>query len=155
MDLEIVSWIDNELRGVSGTPLFKKYFEDVEELKEENTLYLLNSDEGIGVTMPLNLIISTIQLYSEGKDGCRMFKGELPFNLQFSYSRDEVRSRLGMPKKSGGGKTVLYIGYTPYWDKYFLDGCTLHFQYSNDDNSIQLITIGSLGLEEYFNSSLQ
>lgn len=155
MFLEIINWIDKELKVVSDTPLFKMYFEGREVVKDEDTLYLLNSDEGIGVTMPLNLIIDTIQFYSEGKDGCSMFKGELPFNLQFSYSRDEVRSRLGMPKKSGGGKTVLYIGYTPYWDKYFLDGCTLHFQYSNDDNSIQLITIGSLGLEEYFNSSLQ
>jgi hypothetical protein len=155
MNLEISDWVDKELKDLYGAPLFKKYFRNIEMIQDEDTVYFLNKSEGIGITMPKTLRIDTIQLYAEGKDGSSMFKADLPHNLNFSFNRTKVRQTLGVPQRSGGGQTILYIGYTANWDKYFFDRYTLHLQYANDNNSIQLLTIASLKLEEYFNSTLQ
>ena len=151
----INDWIDKEIKEVSKTILFKKYFDNVELTKGEKTYYLTNKQEGIEIAMPPNLIIDTVHLFSEGYEGSKNFNEELPFKIKFSYCRNDVRKILGQPNKSGGGHKSLYIGHIPYWDKYFFETYTLHFTYSESKDSIDMITIASLKLEEYFNSASQ
>ena len=151
---ELISWIDKELKEIRTSALFLKYFRNEEIYKDEMDYYFSNKKLGIDMVMSNNFIITTIHLFSNTLN-YEKFEGELPFNIEFSFTRTKIERIFGAPNKSGGGITALYIGFVPFWAKYYFDKYSLHFQYSVDDLSISMITIGSLGLEEYFNSELQ
>lgn len=153
---EIINWIDKELVQVNDRPIFKKYFEEQVMTEGENVFYLANKESGIEVVMPVDFVIDTIHLFSGNKqDGFKSFKGDLPFGLSFSNDMEVVRSVIGRPDKSGGGHRALYIGLVSFWDKFYFENYSLHFSYTEDCKSIEKITIASMRLEEYFNSSLQ
>ncbi|MEN6433581.1 MAG: hypothetical protein ABFD06_12070 [Smithella sp.] len=50
--------------------------------------------KGISLRFDTNGTLTDIFLYSEGADGFRQYKGELPFKLSFILSRKEVESIL-------------------------------------------------------------
>ena len=152
---EIIKWIDKELKQVQQLESFLKYFAGKEIVKDDLDRYISNESEGIDIVMSKDLIINTIHLSSKLNKNRLQFDGELPFEVKFSFSRNEIRKLLGAPNKTGGGHELLYVGYVPFWDKYHFESYTVHFQYSVNNLSINVITIASLQLEEYFNSKLQ
>lgn len=152
---EIISWIDKKLDDVSNDLMFKKYFENINLIKGEDTFYLTNESEGIELVISNSFIIDTVHIFSGNYMDAKAFKSDLPFNIKFSFSRSDVQEIFGKPNKTGGGHKALYIGYVPFWDKYYFDGYSLHFRYAEDNNSIDMVTIASLKLEEYFNSEMQ
>jgi len=155
MAVEIINLIDKNLKGINSTEVFKKYFEGILVEEIDDSYYLTNKVKGIGLVIDSAFIINSIHLYSGNDDTAETFRGGIPFDMEFSFGRDKIHAVLGKPIKSGGGHKILYMGYINYWDKYYFDNFSMHFQYSIDNSCIDLITIASLQLEEYFNSDLQ
>jgi hypothetical protein len=83
-------------------------------------------------------ILETILLYTEGHDEYSGYQGELPNGIDFGHSRNEVRKRLGKPEKSGAADKR---DQTPAWDRYNFGTYGLHVQYSEDEQSIDLLTL--------------
>lgn len=150
---EIISWIDKNLKVVCNTELFKKYFSDIEIVSGINTYYLTNKSKGFEIIISKDSIITSIHFFSGNDGSYKPFTDELPFNVKFSFNRDDIQEVFGKPNKSGGGHKSLYLDFIPFWDKYFFDSYSLRFQYSKD--STETITIASLKLEKYLNSDLQ
>lgn len=155
MDLQLYNWVDKKLIEINKADTFLKYFKDIELFKGFDCYYLTNKMKGIGLVADVNYIVNTIHLYSDGYEASKEFQDPLPWNLKFFFGQDKIRGLLGKPSKSGGGEKVLYIGYINNWDKYYFDNYALHFQYSADNKKIELISISSLNLENYFNSEQQ
>jgi len=155
MTEEITNWVDKELKEINSSKIFKRYFENISIEAIEDDNHLTNEAEGIGLVMDSVFMINSIHLYSGNDDSGQIFKGEIPFDIKFSFSRETIHAILNKPQKSGGGHEILYMGYINHWDKYYFENFSLHLQYSIDNSSIDLITIASLQLEEYFNSDLQ
>lgn len=151
---EIINWIDKDLNEISSSKLFLRYFENKEIIRDETDYYVSNESKGIEIVASLNFEINAVHLFSE-HGIYRAYEGKLPSKVDFSLNNIDVHSILGKPNKTGGGNKALYIGLIPLWDKYYFDNYTLHFQYSADKFGIDMITIGSLKLEEYFNSEMQ
>lgn len=150
---EIINWIDKSLKKVFDNTLFNEYFFNKEMTECGNTFYLINKSKGIELVMSNEFIITSIHLFS-GEDGnYQAFKEDLPFKLKFSFTKDDIHELFGKPNKSGGGHKSLFLEFIANWDKYYFDNYSLHFQYSK--TRIEIITIASLKLEEYFNSELQ
>lgn len=151
--MNLTIWIDKQLRDLENENLFRRYFRDrnVEEI--EGHFYLINMDEGIDLVLSPSYCIQSIHLFAESIKTSG-YKGEVPLKLNFSMAQDSVRRQLGNPIKGGGEYRDIW-GDVPLWDKYFFDGYTLHIQYTSDKFGIELITIGSLSLEDYFNVGLQ
>jgi len=77
-------------------------------------------------------------------DDTRCYPDELPFTLHFEFSREQTRKLLGFPVKSGGGDFSFLYGTVPLWDKYFYKDFSLHIQFYENLESVELITIDSL-----------
>jgi hypothetical protein len=152
---EITNWINKEIKDISNSSTFKKYFDNVELTNGENTFYLTTKQRGIELVLSKYLKITSIHIFAGTKKEYQKFEDRLPFEVKFSFSKEDIKKIFGKPSKSGGGHTALYIGYISLWDKYYFNGYSLHFQYSEDGTSIDAITIASLELEEYFNSEQQ
>lgn len=151
----MINWIDKDLDAITDRSEFKFFFGSTELVKGEDTFYLTNTEEGIEIVMPLNLIVDTIHLFPGGYQGYKSFSFPLPFNILFSSNQNDVQSVLGQPNKTGGGQDALYLGPVAIWDKYYFNGYSIHFRYSDDRNSVSMVTLGSLKLEDYFNSEFQ
>jgi len=97
----------------------------------------------LGISMVLfdGETVSAVQLHGEGHEGYSEFLGEIPSGITFQTSRDRVRDTLGKPLESGDGGRVLLLGFRPPWDAYLINGQRLHFEYKDDSESIQLVTI--------------
>lgn len=153
--MELTNWINKKLSEVENNDKFKRYFKDsiIANILERD--FLINNSMGIDLILTELQIIETIHLFSADEiNGISCYEGQMPFNLNFTSSRTEVNAILGKPNRSGGGYNSI-VGHIPLWDKYYFANYTLHFQYSDQSQSIDLVTIGSLETEPYLNSDLQ
>jgi hypothetical protein len=100
------------------------------------------------------MVITSIHLFSGNTSDAKRFEGSPVNNISFDTTQEDVQKVLGTPTRKGGGyKDVL--GVVPKWDKYYFDFYTLHFQYAALTGKIDIMTIATMKLEPYFNSSLQ
>lgn len=153
--MELTSWINKKLSEIENDDKFKRYFKDsaIENILERD--FLINNSMGIDLILTELQTIETIHLFSADEiNGISSYEGEMPFNLNFTSTRTEVNATLGKPNRSGGGYNSI-VGHIPSWDKYYFTNYSLHIQYSDQGESIDLITIGSLEIEAYLNSDLQ
>jgi hypothetical protein len=145
---ELTTWIDKKFEDVSKGEFFEVYFANIPFESIEDTYFLSNQLKGIDVTLTDKLIVKSIHLSSGSHSGNKQFKGELPFNLEFTMSRKMIQKLMGIPNITGGGFKDSLFGYINQWDKYLFDTFSLHLQYSNDESYIELLTIGSLEFEK-------
>ena len=85
--------------------------------------------------------VVAVQLHAEGHEGFTQFQSELPRDLQFAMSRDEVRDLLGSPGRSGDKQVLPVLGVVPAWDSYVVEDCQLHIEYDHDEHSIRLVSV--------------
>ncbi len=132
--------------------------DNIELFNEFDTLYVELPSKGILFNFsPLELVTSVFLLSSEiilntddYKDKFIAYNGKMPEELQWGMEPEDVVKTLGKPNKSGGGEqSILYI---PVWYKYYYNNCSLHIQFSKDNKTLDMITLGSLSLEPYLNS---
>ena len=153
---EFFEWINKDLKYISTKQLYQYFFSNtLLNDEEENVFYISNYDKGIELVLSRFKIIESIHLFGKDSKEQKQFKGELPLNISFSFSRQKVISLFGAPKKSGGGHRNILIGLINEWDKYYFSTYSLRFEYSKDEKEIMLLTIASLTLESKFDIGLQ
>jgi hypothetical protein len=96
---------------------------------------------GISLVLPNNENVGAVHLYSGGYDGFREYLGVIPGDVTFQSSRQDIRAAFGDPDVCGEAKHVEPLGIVPPWDRFTSKDLWLHFTYSSDCRSIQLITI--------------
>jgi hypothetical protein len=143
--MTFANWIDLKLSEINKSLLYGKYFDSIvlENFVDEYSLF--NSPLGIDLIMREDLSIKAIHFYSGKSSGVEQFKGELPFDLNFSNSREFARKIFGKPLSSGGGDSEVVGLYskTPFWDRYTFGNYILHLQFTEDLEGIELITLYS------------
>lgn len=108
----------------------------------EDTKYLEVPTEGFTFTLNSELAVQNIFLYADGVEGFSQYPQPLPGGLLFSMSRSDVREHLGEPQRIGD---PIEAGPIPFaWDRYESVQAYFHLRYTNDNQQIQLITIGSI-----------
>jgi hypothetical protein len=98
---------------------------------------------GVSLVLTRGEFVSTIQLYSQGRDGYREFDGKVPGDIVFSMSRADVRGKLGDAKSSGEAVSVPILGDKPAWDKFDVGGIAVHVEYCSDLTSVGLVSISA------------
>jgi len=141
--MEVLNWIDKKLYDIKGSLVFGGYFDTVLLEKGAKVYYLLNPHRGIDLILREDMSIKAIHFYSGKQKGTNQFTDELPFGLDFSLLKSDTRKILGEPAMSGGGGYSALYGQVPLWDKYLYDCFSLHLQFSEDQKTLDLITIGS------------
>lgn len=150
----LTNWIDKKVDEIQNTKDFNCFFANVEIDTIDSGKYLFNPEKGINIVMTEFKVITSIHLFSGNTNEAKRFEGPLMHNIDFEMTQAQVRKHLGSPKRNGGGHNSLY-GRVAVWDKYHFDIYSLHFQYSALTDQIDLLTITTLKLEPYFDSSLQ
>ncbi|MEO6978539.1 MAG: hypothetical protein ABJA76_05470 [Mucilaginibacter sp.] len=145
--MEILNWIDKNISEIKDGFSYGKYFKDSLLEKGIDVYFLFNPLLGIDLVLTENYDIKAIHFYSGKESEANQFSDKLPFDLNFTLSRFEIRRILGFPGTSGGGDFSFLYGITPQWDKYFCDGFNLHLQFSEDESKIELITLDSQSIE--------
>lgn len=97
--------------------------------------------DGLALVADSSGRITSVQLFADGFQGYNGFRGELPEGVSFRDSRAEVRARLGTPSASGGGGVDPYLGPIRMWDRFDRDAYAMHVQYSEGENSVDLISL--------------
>jgi hypothetical protein len=108
----------------------------------EGTKYLEVPAEGLTFTLNQELAVQTIFLYSDGVEGFSQYQKPLPGGLLFSMSRSDVREHLGEPNRIGDPIEEGPIQFA--WDRYESHEAYFHLRYTDGNQQIQLITIGSI-----------
>jgi len=142
--MELLKWIDKNLDEVKTTLLFGKYFDSINLENVEDEYYLINPNLGIDIMLTPELFLKSIHFYSGSQERVQPFVDKLPFALDFSFTQEYTRQLLGKPNEFGGRGHVLLNQKIPFWDRYEMDGFSVHLQFSDDKSNIELITIDSL-----------
>jgi hypothetical protein len=103
--------------------------------------YLTIRSHGIAFVATFDGRISTVQLFSAGFQHYNQFPNELPEGITFADSRSSLRSRLGVPDCRDKEGTCGLLGPTPKWDIFHRAHYSLHVQYSDDEASVNLVSI--------------
>jgi hypothetical protein len=99
-------------------------------------------DRGIAFKFDDKRRLSSVFLEGPSSGTSAAYADELPDGLSFSMSRQEVRTALGAPTKSGGGTTsAVFNRVTPRWDRFDRRDSSLHVQYNADANAIAMVTL--------------
>lgn len=106
----------------------------------ERAVYATARDAGIGFVLDLEETIDAIHLDSGRKDHVAPFRGRIPKGLSFGSSREDVRSRLGEPTRSGSVSRGP-LGEAPPWDRFSRPGYDIDFEYDRDCASVRMITL--------------
>lgn len=87
--------------------------------------------------------IEDIYLFSEGKDRFAQFKGELCGGLTFSSTARQVKLVFGEPQWSRPPREIPVFGAIGESLKYWLENCTVHFQFRVAGDGILQITLSA------------
>ena len=85
--------------------------------------------------------VSTAFLYAQPDEGFVAFPGPLPGGLPAGVNRTQVRAKFGIPEKSGEPFTCAILGSQGAWDRFVVNGIFVHFQYTDREQWIRLVTI--------------
>ncbi len=112
---------------------------DLEE-GEPRRAYLSNPAAGYQLMHHSGRVVTAF-LYAEPADGFVAFPRPLPGGLPRGATRAQVRSRFGAPERSGEPVTIAGLGKQGAWDRFAVGGVRVHFQYSESDQRVQLVSI--------------
>jgi hypothetical protein len=87
--------------------------------------------------------VATVFLYVEPAEGFEPFPGPLPGGIGRGASRAQVRARFGVPERNGVPTTIPGLGRLGAWDRFAIGAVRVHFQYTDPDERVQLITVMS------------
>jgi hypothetical protein len=107
----------------------------------EDQSYVSLIAAGVSLVLPDHVHVGVVQLHAEGHEGFAGYVGRIPGGITLTMSRDEIRRKLGLPKKSGEAKRVPILGQKPAWDSYAIGSMHLHVQYSMNGSRVQLVSL--------------
>src|SRR5262245_55228969 len=96
---------------------------------DEDAVFCSMRDKGLELMFDRSEVLHAIFLLSEGEDGADEYREEIPGGLVFSYSQQDVRTKLGSPSSASEAKRFLNETISP-WDKYNCGSYTIHIEYS-------------------------
>jgi hypothetical protein len=85
--------------------------------------------------------LNTLFIYVKPKGGNAAFGGALMHGLTARSTRTDVRSRLGTPSRSGEPQSLPPLGRYGAYDRFDSKVLCLHFQYTEAEEEIELITV--------------
>lgn len=85
--------------------------------------------------------LNTLFVHVKPKGEHAAFCGALPRGLTARSTRADVRKRFGMPSRSGEAETLPFLGRYGGWDRFDSKHLCLHFQYSDPEEEIEMITV--------------
>lgn len=104
----------------------------------KDDIYLSTGGQRYRKDGPVTLV--GIHLYSEGRDGYREYRRDLPWKIRFRDDRASVHIKAGRPTAMGGGNRALGKVW-PLWDRYDLDAYSVRVEYGGDQPRVELITL--------------
>ena len=85
--------------------------------------------------------LNTLFVHVRPKGEYSAFRGALVHGLTPGWTRADVRRRLGTPSRSGEAQNHPPLGRYGAWDRFDEDVLSLHFQYTEPGEEIDLITV--------------
>ena len=137
---------DSELRNLM------EYFEEKPKSSEpdpelDGRYYIEFPLSGFSLLVSGTGITDTVHIYTRSSIEYHAFSDALPFGLTPTTTQTETRKLFGPPSLSGGPiREILPPNLVIYWDRWDYDGHSFHLQYSEHRNSIELITLATIGL---------
>jgi hypothetical protein len=101
----------------------------------------LSSPEGGYELIHTNGRVVTVFLHLRPGEGLDPFQGSLLGDLSAQSTRDSVRGLLGRPSRSGEAETIPVLRRRRPWDRYDSPTVCIHFEYTEDGELIQRITV--------------
>lgn len=74
----------------------------------EGTYNYIYRSKGVEIEFSKDDKLKGIFLYSESSSNSRQYQGELPYNLSFTDTREEIEQKIGLPDVSDGGGVINY-----------------------------------------------
>ena len=105
---------------------------EIDDDRELGLTWELN-DTGIEISFDAALVVAVF-FYGHVTGHYQPFKGELPRDLEFTMSHDEVIAKLGEPSRASAVPNIHWIRYDDE------DFCT-HIEFLADKSSIRMVTI--------------
>jgi hypothetical protein len=124
---------------IASERLLSSTDEDLEEGVPVRS-HLLSPSGGFEFSHTLGRL-NTLFIYVRPKGGNAAFRGALMHGLTARSTRTDVRKRLGTPSRSGEAQTLPPLGRFGAYDRYDSKGLCLHFQYTEPEEQIELITV--------------
>jgi hypothetical protein len=103
--------------------------------------YVEMPEAGLSLVLLEDMMIDTVHLYSDGYDSYSGYAQQLPEGIDFNMSRDQVRSKIGIPSMHSEGIKVPILGEKPAWDLFLRSKYKLHVEYAPNKLSVQLVTV--------------
>lgn len=85
--------------------------------------------------------VVAVFLYVEKAHGFVAFPASLPYDIPQDANRKDVRRLLGKPECSGKACTNDILGPQGAWDRFAVDSVRIHFEYTNPELKISLVTL--------------
>jgi hypothetical protein len=85
--------------------------------------------------------ITTLFIYVRPKHGYDAFRDATLHGLTSKSTCADVRRALGMPTRTGAAHSHPVLGRFGPWDRFDRQTVCLHFQYTEPDNGIELVTV--------------
>ena len=96
---------------------------------------------GLAFVAPEDRVVSMVFVYCTPIEGFEPYGGPLPHGLKTAMSRDQVRSLLGRPERSGDASRLPVLGDKPAWDRFVVDESRLHVSYRPGSPGISMLTL--------------
>jgi hypothetical protein len=141
MQNNLISLLGMNLDDVARSAFVLSLNEQPITEKIEDRFYMEMPASGLAFIASLERRVMAIQLHAEGYQDYKGFAGALPDGMSFSNSREAMKNRLGKPSASGGGNVIQFFGKAPAWDRFDRKEYSLHVQYTDDEGSMNLVTI--------------
>ena len=111
------------------------------EANRENLHYYTCSAGGLQIGWDRNRIVRSVFLFGSRRDVFMPFQGELWEGCTVDSGRAEVIAAFGQPVKSGNDYHGFLSTVTSEWFRYTFGTVTVHFQFRDGADGIELITI--------------
>lgn len=135
----LASYLGRPADELLAVPPFSgwQWHRSVEKDLDSPLIDYVSQQEGMDFVCDEAENVRTIFAYN---DPTRRFVDGLD-DLPFSFTRQQVRDRLGRPSKSGEPMTDSILGMFGAWDRFENTQFTVHIEYQLDSMSIKKITI--------------
>ena len=114
---------------------------EVSEAPDNDDYYINFKPQGVSLLFNEQGCLDTIFLYIMPKEGFMSYKGWIGEGIEKIFDNEQVTAVMGVPVTAGGGTIGMFNMYIPAWCKYQYLGVFMHYQFDNDTQKIDMLTI--------------
>ena len=133
------SFLRRHLDGLEADPALHGALEPAEE--RDGRWHVAAPALGLAFAAPEDRVVSSVFVYCMSIEGFAPYGGPLPHGLSATMGRDQVRSLLGRPERSGEASRLPVLGDKPAWDRFVVDESRLHVSYRLGSPGISMLTL--------------